>query len=118
MGVHPEVKRRVKHLRANARILGITTTQTSGFRSIQSQNRLYARFLAGRSRLPAAPPGLSTHNYGLAVDLVAVRGSQAILGRIAGLSGLVWAGAGDRVHFDPFGNARWKGILRSAGVRI
>lgn len=118
MALHPEVRRRVKHLRSQAKRFGITTTQTSGFRSVQAQNRLYARFLAGKSRFPAAPPGLSTHNYGVAVDLVAVRGSQAILGQLAKYSGLVWAGAGDRVHFDPFGNQVWKQILRQAGARV
>jgi len=114
MALNPEVRRRVKHLRWQAKRFGITTIQTSGFRSIQAQNRLYARFLAGRSRLPAAAPGFSTHNYGFAVDLVATTGSTALLGQLAKYSGLVWAGASDRVHFDPFGNQVWRRILRDA----
>lgn len=118
MRLHPEVRRRVQHLRSQAKRLGISTTLTSGHRSLESQSRLYARFLSGRSRFPAARPGYSTHNYGLAVDLVATRGSQALLGQLARYSALVWAGRGDVVHFDPFGNSRWREILRDAGFRV
>jgi len=116
MGLHPEVRRRVFFLRNLAKRFGITTIQTSGFRSVQAQNRLYARFRAGQSRFPAAPPGYSTHNYGFAVDLVATRGSGALLGKLAPYAGLVWAGRKDTVHFDVFGNRRWREILRSAGL--
>jgi len=118
MALNPEVRRRVQYLRSLAKRFGITTVQTSGFRSIASQKRLYARFRAGRSRFPAAPPGFSTHNYGFAVDLVPTRGSVALLGQLAPYAGLVWAGQNDRVHFDPFGNRVWRQILREAGLRV
>ena len=41
---------------------------THGFRSMEEQAGLYAKYKAGGPR--AAPPGLSAHNYGLAVDVV------------------------------------------------
>lgn len=41
----------------------------SGYRSIAEQTRLYQRYLAGvRGQAPAAPPGRSMHNFGLASD--------------------------------------------------
>jgi len=42
---------------------------TSAFRSPAKQQELYCRWLSGRSPFPAAPPGKSLHNYGLAFDL-------------------------------------------------
>lgn len=41
----------------------------SGYRSIEEQTRLYQRYLAGvPGQAPAAPPGRSMHNFGLASD--------------------------------------------------
>lgn len=40
----------------------------SGYRSLEEQADLYARYQAGGPT--AAPPGRSAHNYGLAVDVV------------------------------------------------
>ena len=42
---------------------------TSGKRSTRDQERLYVRFKAGLSRYPAAPPGNSKHELGIAFDL-------------------------------------------------
>lgn len=44
---------------------------TSTVRSRAEQARLYRRFLAGKSRFPAAPPGRSKHQLGRAIDIVA-----------------------------------------------
>lgn len=41
---------------------------TFGYRSIEQQADLYAKYLAGGPK--AAPPGKSAHNFGLAVDVV------------------------------------------------
>ncbi len=51
---------------AGARSVRITSVK----RSKAAQRALYKRFLAGRSRFPAAPPGRSKHEYGLAWDMV------------------------------------------------
>jgi len=43
---------------------------TSGFRSLEEQERLYRRWLAGLSPLHAGRPGCSQHNFGFALDMV------------------------------------------------
>jgi LAS superfamily LD-carboxypeptidase LdcB len=51
---------------AGARTVRITSVR----RSKAQQQQLYRNWLAGRSRFPAAPPGSSKHEYGLAFDMV------------------------------------------------
>lgn len=48
-------------------------TVTYGFRSLEEQAVLWAKYQAGGPK--AAPPGKSAHNFGLAIDL-ALDGSQ------------------------------------------
>lgn len=43
---------------------------TSVWRSRAEQQQLYNNYLAGRSSFPAAPPGSSKHELGLAWDMV------------------------------------------------
>lgn len=75
---------------------------TSTRRSSVAQARLYQRWLAGLSDLPAAPPGSSLHELGLAMDLVVAgdwRGpSQAALGAFWQSMGGLWTPK-DPVHF-------------------
>lgn len=78
---------------------------TSGFRSMEEQERLRRRFLEGRSVLHAAKPGCSQHNYGLAVDMV-IAGDfwgprQKALGFEWARQGGQWTVA-DPVHFGVF----------------
>lgn len=47
---------------------GVPVTVTSVRRSRARQAALYRSFLAGESRFPAAPPGRSAHEYGMAWD--------------------------------------------------
>lgn len=54
-----------------ARQYGLKPRVTSTFRSISEQRRLYEEYQSGRSKYPAAPPGRSQHNYGLAFDMIA-----------------------------------------------
>lgn len=42
---------------------------TSGWRSYERQAQLYAEYKSGRRKAPAAPPGRSKHEKGLAADL-------------------------------------------------
>lgn len=51
-----------------ARSQGVSIVVTSVKRSTAEQRKLYADYLAGRSRFPAAPPGRSAHEFGLAWD--------------------------------------------------
>lgn len=114
LNLHPEVKRRADRLVYLLRRLGYRVTVTSGYRSAAEQAALRRRLALGEQHLPVAPPGSSTHNYGLAVDLVTSPPAPArVLAAAGAASGLVWAGAVDPVHFDPFGFARWRAILRS-----
>jgi uncharacterized protein YcbK (DUF882 family) len=90
---------------------GIKATVTSGYRSIEKQRELYERARRGQSKLPAAKPGYSTHNYGFAVDVILVGVQQSILGEAARAVGLVWAGPSDPVHVDAFGFPAWNKLL-------
>lgn len=65
-GLHPEFARRLSMW---ATSLGQTYTVGSGYRSFAEQARLYQAYLAGvPGQAPAAPPGSSLHNFGLASD--------------------------------------------------
>lgn len=65
------------------------------------QGRLYRRYLAGKSRFPAAPPGRSKHELGLAFDIVAKQDVLAQAGRIWESWGGRWGGRfKDPIHFD------------------
>lgn len=75
---------------------------TSAYRSYAQQAVLHRRYLAGQSLLPAAPPGRSKHNYGLAVDvdLPQNRSSLRALGAAWESVGGRWGGESDPVHFE------------------
>jgi len=80
--------------------LGIQFFITSTVRSFGEQLRLWLRFKAGSSKFPAAPPGKSTHQLGIAVDLVPK--DPSALDDVVTLMtrhGFKWAGPRDRVHF-------------------
>jgi len=47
---------------------GVPVQVTSVYRTVAEQQVLYRRYLAGQSKWPANPPGLSAHNYRLAFD--------------------------------------------------
>src|SRR5260370_3761125 len=62
---------------------------TSTYRSSEEQKRLYQAYRQGRSVLPAAPPGTSLHEYGLAIDLLCpTPEAQAMLAEAAPEYGL------------------------------
>src|SRR6267143_3492036 len=74
---------------------------TSTLRSRADQARLYAAFLRGESRYPAAPPGYSRHEYGLAFDYVAEPLILERLGTLWESVGGTWGGrVGDPIHFE------------------
>lgn len=81
--LHPKFAPAVRYLVEEAEAMGIPVTITSGFRSIEEQRRVCAdlkeRERKGHGRFPCATPGLSAHQYGLAVDLMGGSsfGSQA-----------------------------------------
>jgi hypothetical protein len=85
------------------RRLGLQLSITSGRRSTEQQAELFRRAKAGSSKFPAARPGHSMHERGLAVD---VRGSSAAIqlaGRYAPYFGLLWGGLfrrADPIHIE------------------
>jgi len=79
---------------------------TSGFRSSTKQAKLYAKWLSGESKIPAAPPGRSLHGYGLAFDLARI-GKDPFTDPLLNWLGAVWTSWGGRyggerdpVHFQ------------------
>jgi len=80
---------------------------TSGRRDRIKQARLYDDWRRGKSKIPAAPPGSSLHEYGLAVDMARIGVDPmtdpllAYLGRLWTYYGGVYGGARDPVHFQP-----------------
>jgi hypothetical protein len=81
---------------------------TSLVRSREKQQRLYDAWLArGKTGLPAAPPGKSKHEQGLAFDVAIPGGGSPEewqrLGRLGKSMGLRWGGdfsRADPVHFE------------------
>ena len=81
---------------AGARRVRITSVQ----RSRERQRALYARFRSGRAQFPAAPPGRSLHEYGLAWDMVTEPFSVLdTLGASWKRLGGSWSPT-DRIHFS------------------
>lgn len=80
---------------------GIRVTVTSTRRDPALQARLYARYKAGLSRYPAAPPGKSTHGAGMAFDLKLDPPVYEAAGRAWEAAGFTWGGRfSDPIHFD------------------
>ncbi len=81
---------------------GLNPVVTSARRGYASQARLYRRAQRGESRYPAAPPGTSTHERGLAFDLVvSPKSALTDLGRLWESWGFTWGGRfNDPIHFD------------------
>jgi len=80
---------------------------TSAFRSPGKQAELYAKYQRGETLIPAAPPGRSLHNLGLAFDLARL-GKDPLddpllnwLGALWEHVGGQWGGIRDPVHFQP-----------------
>lgn len=71
-GLHPALAPWFEALVAGAQRIDGTVRVTSGYRSITQQSLLYRRYLAGQASFPAAPPGRSYHNYGRAIDVIAL----------------------------------------------
>lgn len=82
-----------------AKALDLDPRVTSTVRSRRKQKELYNRYLAGQSRFPAARPGTSRHERGLAIDMVSR--DPALLGQYwQYYVGGKWAGPSDWVHYE------------------
>ena len=86
---------------------GLRPQVSSARRSHAQQALLYRRYLAGQSRFPAAPPGNSMHELGLAFDLKVNDESQLTdLGQVwESNMGGIWGGHfKDPIHFEAGGD--------------
>jgi len=102
-GVEPTVCDRIEALIDALKQHGYPAWITSGRRSSQKQAKLYAAWRAGKSKYPAAPPGRSLHELGLAVDIGSTAEGLQVAGFLAPYCGLTWGGRfsdPDPVHFE------------------
>jgi len=80
---------------------------TSARRSYSKQYELWANWQRGKSQIPAAPPGKSMHQFGLAFDMAHL-GIDPFEDRVLWALGYVWVAWGGRyggwdrdpVHFE------------------
>jgi len=68
---------------------------TSARRSRADQYRLYQKFLRGESTIPAAPPGLSLHEHGLAFDMARL-GTDPFEDHLLNFLGEIWEEMGGK----------------------
>lgn len=100
-GLHPQLVPYAEVLLAWIRQMDPSARVSSVRRSSTEQARLYRRFQAGLSRYPAAPPGRSSHELGLAFDIVARPEVLAAAGQVWESWGGRWGGRfQDPIHFD------------------
>jgi len=104
-GLHPQLVPWAKWLLEVGRYYDSRLVVTSGFRDMSKQARLYQAYQRGESQIPAAAPGRSLHNYGLAFDLARV-GVDPLSDPLLEWLGGLWVRVGgahggqvDPVHF-------------------
>jgi len=94
---------------------GVPARITSTVRTRAQQTRLYKTGAGVQPGAPVALPGTSTHEWGLAFDLVADNyDDQAFLGELAEFYGLVWGGrfsTPDPIHFQLVTPLEWSHFL-------
>lgn len=108
-GVHSEVAKRGRELvRLFREATGQPLTLTSGKRSRAKQADLYALYRRGEG-LPAARPGTSAHEFGLALDYSTRRDLYPVMWRLARSLGFVTLGWHDPVHVEA---RNWRAAVR------
>ena len=104
--LHPQVRPAAEWLVSLAAAQGWDVRITSVRRSMREQQMLYADWIRGRRILPAAKPGCSQHQYGLAWDMVISEDMngprQRAIGGAWGQIGGSWGGQTDPVHYGVF----------------
>lgn len=97
LDLHPDLVPWARWLIAHWPYGQITSTR----RSRREQAQLYAAYLRGESRYPAAPPGQSKHEVGLAFDYLADPWILQQLGELWESVGGRWGGhVDDPIHFE------------------
>ena len=91
------------NLQALVKASGGRITVGSGYRSMAEQKVLYDRYRSGdpRQKAPAAAPGKSNHNHGLAADLKYAAGGREFAHANAGKYGLRFPMSYEPWHIEP-----------------
>lgn len=97
-GLDPKLATIARNLPRVAKSLGFSAKVTSGYRSKKKQTELYINYQNGYSPYPAARPGTSDHEIGMAIDVVT--NNQDELVSLLTQAGLYWAGPSDPIHFS------------------
>jgi len=104
--LHPQLVPAARWIYAVGKYYDSRLVVTSSRRSMRNQARLYDKWLRGESSIPAAPPGKSLHEYGLAFDLARI-GKDPLNDPLLNWLGAVWesiggrhGGSRDPVHFQ------------------
>lgn len=82
---------------------GKTIDVNSGYRSYDLQNTLYNNWKAGKSTYPAAAPGHSLHNFGLAIDINKSQANELKRMGLLDKYGLSQPLGNDPIHLQPLG---------------
>jgi hypothetical protein len=101
--LNPTVRQRLILAQDELRKKGIKAHVTSGYRDSAKQAELYNAYIArGRTGLPAAPPGRSKHEHGVAIDLaLADEKQRAAANEVMARHGFSWPlGKKDPVHYE------------------
>lgn len=122
--LHPRIREdATKFITEAEDALGITLRITQGLRTIAEQNAIYAQ---GRTKpgkiVTNAKGGSSYHNYGLAIDLVEIKGGKAnwnfkyeLLLPFSKKYGFTWGGNFksiiDKPHFEKTFGLNWRQML-------
>lgn len=98
----PGMREAAGYLVEAVRLAGGTATVTSVLRTRKRQEQLYRRWLEGRSPFPAAKPGTSKHEKGLAFDVVIrPKALETAAGHLWESWGGRWGGRfKDPIHFE------------------
>ena len=109
-GLAPDFAARFQQASAEYKQLtGQSVKVTSAFRTYEKQAELYAAWVAGKSKFPAAPPGNSKHETGRAVDVDLATAEAMDRMGILSKYGLSRPVAGDPIHIQ--GSAGFRGTL-------
>lgn len=102
-----------------AKSAGDNPRVTSARRTYAQQQALYQAYIQGRSKYPAAAPGSSAHEYGLAFDMVVDGpGEQAGAGGVWQSWGGRYGGEEDPIHFEYPGFSPTVGTSPSAPTTV
>jgi hypothetical protein len=114
--LHPSVRDRFTAFEQEARQNDLDLDIFSSLRTVAHQKKLYDNYKAGKSKIPAAKPGYSLHNYGFAIDTYVLKIQTKTWAKykdlykklvpIAAKHGLYWLGndMSQEIHHFEFNN--------------